>query len=56
MEGSLIGLLLRSVSLAAVREKKGGRRNEKRRERKEKKGRKKIKGRKKEKNSKLGNF
>jgi hypothetical protein len=57
MERSSTGLLLCSVSLTAVCEKKGGRRKEKRRERKEKKkGRKKRKGRKKEKISKLKNF
>jgi hypothetical protein len=49
LEGGSTGLLLCSVSLAAVREKKGGRRKEKRRERKEKKnGREKREGRKKE--------
>jgi hypothetical protein len=57
LEGGSTGLLLCSVSLAAVREKKGGRRKEKRRERKEKKkGREKREGRKKEFFSKLGNF
>jgi hypothetical protein len=56
MEGSSTGLLLCSVSLATVREKKGGRRREER----EKKRRREGKGREKEKEkeffSKLGNF